>query len=235
MVLNPKCYRLRLGLNPSSDKALPHLLTVRPDKLEIKYKELQNTPVFEEIDYYGLWVVRNYYEDFENGQYINQISSHKFDYNWNNDLPIEQTQKVYYYFADSSYDPEPEIFIKKLISPEQQSQVLIGRRKLIISKMIALSKTIRNGFFKSSSIDFFRNYGVQLNNYRDTGDSEIIDLIRSSPLDWLQDKIIDKPLDMTQQQYNSIESVAEALERNFTKANEIPTVEEIQEYLEQLL
>lgn len=230
-MLNPKSYRLRLGLNSGSDKALPHLLAMRPGKLEIQYKELEHTPVSERLDYYGLWVETNFYENAVDGKYLNQISSHKFEYIWENELPIEQTQKVYYFFADGTFDPTPEVFTKKLISPQQQNEVLVGRRNLIVSKMNGAAQKIRGGRFKQDSISFFREYGQQLSNYIISGDLELISLISTSQMPWLHEPIRDIPKGLSKKKIAKIPSVADTLVNNFSMATKIPSAQEIAEFL----
>ena len=253
MTLNPKDYRIRIYLKEGHPQNLPHNTDLRPERMQIQYRELRHESQTLDIHYYGLWVQRNIYQKVEliNGkpQFVNLITKGNFYYTWddNNQCSL-QNLAVFYCLRDGSFDPKPELYPHHFVEPSDKNKILKGRRSKIIDDMTSKAIALKIGEY---SIPFFKLYSELTNNYISSGDTELIETLQAiAPLptndpnqqNWLFKSVPkSEPIlaSLTQEQKDYLEvssqaeilTIKEVLILNFWMATKIPSPQEIASYL----
>lgn len=183
MTINPKALKIRLKLDPADDRALPHLETVKPRKLEIRYKQLEPRPQIVKQDYFGLWSQALVYGKVVDGKPQDIIAKHDYSYEWDSlGLPIKQIETVSFSLYDENFHSETDIFEKHFLTDADKSRVLENRRKLIFSRMTGTAIASGLGAY---SIPFFKGFSTEVNNYQSSGDRDLIDNVAASTEGWL--------------------------------------------------
>lgn len=251
---HPAYYRIRQFLPSTDERALPHLLDVRPQRMEIEYKHLKTEAQTQNIDYYGLWVQKNVYRTVSrttggDRHYVDLITKGNYSYVWDakTGLPTIQNLSVYYCLSDGSFDRKFEVYPRYLVTAKEQNAVVKRRRSLVRDTMVSRAIALGIGEYL---IPFFKKYALLMANYIDSGDTELIETISAIEYDFVNtennwmftfvprsESIL---AGLTQEQKDFIKiakgveqlTIKQVLLLNFWMALRIPSAREIANYLE---
>lgn len=222
-------YILRQLLDPLDDRGLPHLQDENP--ANINYTTdciigLQKSY----IKYFALRILCTHTQvsDLITGEAITPIPvvQEKYIYTWGDDgLPLSQGKEIRFYHKDGSIDTKPnKVLPGKSLESGDREKIVVARRNDIIDYLKARSKEL--GLMSEDGTNlvesFFDSYFQSSEKYIKSGNPNLIELVKSSELSWLN-------IDVSA--VTPFATLRQAIIYNLQKTLEIPSQEEINQFL----